>query len=71
MKERLETIVAQRDLLRPAGAVAASTVAPESAAAKPVDLKDKRKARYQANFVEVRNLCRVNSYPLRQRRRPC
>jgi hypothetical protein len=36
---------------------------PEPAAAKPVDLKDKRKARYQANSAEVRNFYRVNSYP--------
>jgi hypothetical protein len=33
--------------------------------AKRVDLKDKRKARYQANSTEVRNFYRVNSYPVR------
>jgi hypothetical protein len=48
-----------------AGAVAASTVVPETAAAKPVDLKDKRKTRYQASSEEVRNFYRVNSYPAR------
>jgi hypothetical protein len=48
MKERLKTIIHRRDLLRLAiassGAVTASTLGP--AAAKPVDLKDKRRARY-------------------------
>jgi hypothetical protein len=67
MKERLKTIIRRRDLLRVAvagaGAAAVSTVVPEPAAAKPVDLKDKRKARYQANSAEVRNFYRVNSYP--------
>lgn len=61
--------VHRRDLLRlaiaGAGAVAASTVAPETAAAKPVNLNDKRKARYQASSAEVRNFYRVNSYPAR------
>jgi hypothetical protein len=36
-----------------------------SATAKSVDLKDKRKARYQADSAEVRNFYRVNSYPAR------
>jgi hypothetical protein len=61
--------VHRRDLLRlaiaGAGAVAASTVAPETAAAKPVNLNDKRKARYQANSAEVQEFYRVNSYPAR------
>jgi len=69
MKERLKTIIHRRDLLRVAiagaGAAAASTLVPEPAAAKPVDLKDKRKARYQADSAEVRNFYRVNSYPAR------
>jgi hypothetical protein len=37
----------------------------EPAAAKPVDLQEKRKARYQANSAEVRNFYRVNAYPAR------
>jgi hypothetical protein len=45
--------------------VAVSTVVPETAAAKPVNLKDKRKARYQASSAEVRDFYRVNSYPAR------
>jgi hypothetical protein len=61
--------VHRRDLLRlaiaGAGAVAASTVVPETAAAKPVNLNDKRKARYQANSPEVQEFYRVNSYPAR------
>jgi hypothetical protein len=69
MKGRPLTTVHRRDLLRlaiaGAGAVAVSTVVPETAAAKPVNLKDKRKARYQASSAEVRNFYRVNSYPAR------
>jgi hypothetical protein len=69
MKERLKTIIRRRELLRfavaGAGAVAVSTVVSETAAAKPVNLKDKRKARYQASSAEVRNFYRVNSYPAR------
>jgi hypothetical protein len=37
----------------------------EPAAAKPVDLNDKRRARYQANSAEVQDFYRVNSYPVR------
>jgi hypothetical protein len=69
MKERLKTIVRRRDLLRlaiaSAGAATASTLVPEPAAAKAVDLKDKRRARYQANSAEVQDFYRVNSYPAR------
>ena len=69
MKERLRTNLRRRDLLSlaitGAGAAAANAVVPEPADAKPVDLKDKRKARYQANSAEVRNFYRVNSYPVR------
>ena len=70
MKGRLLTTVHRRDLLRlvTAGAAAAAvstTGVPEPAAAKPVDLKDKRRARYQADSAEVRNFYRVNSYPAR------
>jgi hypothetical protein len=69
MKERLRTIIRRRDLFRvaiaSAGVVAASTMVPAPAPAKPVDLKDKRKARYQASSEEVRNFYRVNSYPAR------
>jgi hypothetical protein len=69
MKERLKTIIHRRDLLRLAiagsGAATASTLAPGPAAAKPVDLKDKRRARYQANSAEVQDFYRVNSYPAR------
>jgi len=69
VKARLLTTVHRRDLLRVAvtGAAAAaiSTVVPEPAAAEPVDLKDKRRARYQANSAEVQDFYRVNSYPAR------
>ena len=67
MKERPKTIIHRRDLLRFAivSAGAASALAPEPAAAKPVDLKDKRRARYQANSAEVQDFYRVNSYPAR------
>jgi hypothetical protein len=69
MKERPMTIVRRREVLSlmvaGAGAAVADAVAVQPAAAKPVDLKDKRKARYQPNSVEVRNFYRVNSYPAR------
>jgi hypothetical protein len=68
MKERPKTIVRRRDLLGllvGAGAAVANGVVADPAAAKPVDLKDKRRARYQPNSAEVRNFYRVNSYPAR------
>ena len=69
MKERPKTMVRRRDLLgvvlAGAGAAVASSVTSVSAPAKSVDLKDKRKARYQADSAEVRNFYRVNSYPAR------
>ena len=69
MKERLKTIFHRRDLFRfaiaSAGAATASTLVLEPAAAKPVDLKDKRRARYQADSTEVQDFYRVNSYPAR------
>jgi len=67
MKERLKRMVRRRDLLgvvlASAGAAVAGSVTPEPAAAKSVDVKDKRRARYQADSAEVRNFYRVNSYP--------
>jgi hypothetical protein len=69
MKERPKTVVRRRDILglvlAGGGAAVANAVAAEPAAASPVDLKDKRKARYQANSAEVRNFYRVASYPAR------
>jgi hypothetical protein len=52
-------------VLAGAGAAAVNAVAAEPAAAKSVDLKEKRKARYQADSAEVRNFYRVNNYPAR------
>jgi hypothetical protein len=61
--------VHRRDLLRVAiaglGAAAVSAVVPEPAATRPVDLQDKRKARYRPDSAEVRNFYHVNSYPAR------
>jgi hypothetical protein len=69
MKERLKTSIRRRDLLgvviMGAGVTTLSAVVPESADAKAVDLKDKRKARYRAKSAEVQNFYRVNSYPVR------
>ena len=69
MNERFEAIIRRRDLLRlaiaGAGTAAATTLVPDPAAAAPVNLSDKRKARYQANSPEVREFYRVNSYPAR------
>jgi hypothetical protein len=69
MTERPKGMVRRRDLLgvvlASAGATVASSMTPEPAAAQSVDLKDKRRARYQANSAEVRNFYRVNRYPVR------
>jgi hypothetical protein len=69
MKHNTKRNICRRDLLHvtiaAAGATAASTLLPEQAPAKPVDMKSKRRARYQANSAEVRNFYRVNSYPTR------
>jgi hypothetical protein len=69
MKERPKAVVRRRDLLGLAlagtGAAVAEVVTAEPAAAKSVDLKDKRRPRYQANSAEVRNFYRVNAYPAR------
>jgi len=45
------------------GAVSAGEMLPSPAAAKPVDLDQKRKARYRPDSREVRNFYRVNGYP--------
>jgi hypothetical protein len=67
MKGRLKTDVRRRDLLyiavAGAGVAVTGAVVTEPALAKPVNLADKRKARYQANSAEVRNFYRVNAYP--------
>jgi hypothetical protein len=59
--------VRRRDLLgfavAGAATAAANTLVPTPAAAAPVNLKDKRKARYQADSPEVKNFYRVNKYP--------
>jgi hypothetical protein len=67
MKRRPEAMIHRRDLLgfAIAGATVASVAVPEEVAAKPVDLRDKRRPRYQAGSAEVRNFYRVNSYPVR------
>jgi hypothetical protein len=69
MKERPKTTIHRRDLLglAVAGAGAAAVVAlvAEPVTAKPVNLNEKRKARYQPNSAEVRNFYRVNAYPVR------
>lgn len=68
MKNDLQRKLLRRDLFRltiAAGATAAAAglLSPVPAAAKPVDMKDKRKARYQPDSTEVRDFYRVNSYP--------
>jgi hypothetical protein len=69
MKEKFEREFLRRDLFRFAIASTGSTLVgsqvPEPAFAQPVDLKSKRRARYQADSPEVRNFYRVNSYPAR------
>jgi hypothetical protein len=69
MKERLKSLIPRRELFRAAiagiAAVATSALIAEPADAGSVDLKEKRRARYQANSPEVRDFYRVNSYPAR------
>ena len=67
--QKAKFVLPRRDLLRFAiagvGAAAVSGLVAEPVTVKSVDLKDKRKARYQADSAEVRNFYRVNSYPVR------
>ena len=67
VSDRPNSIIGRRDVLgfTAASAVAtvASAVASEPVVAEPSNLKDKRKARYQANSPEVKNFYRVNRYP--------
>jgi len=67
VKQNPNRNVRRRDLLRVAlagaGAATTSVLLPQQAAAKPIDMTYKRRARYQANSAEVRNFYRVNSYP--------
>ncbi len=69
MKEKFETKFLRRDLFRfviaGTGSALIGSQVPEPASAQPVDLKNKRRARYQADSPEVRNFYRVNSYPVR------
>ena len=69
MQSKFERKFPRRDLLRLAiagtGAVLIDSQLPEPASADSVDLKSKRRARYQADSAEVRNFYRVNSYPTR------
>jgi hypothetical protein len=69
MRENLERKFPRRDLLRFAivgtGAALIDSQLQEPASAQSVDLKSKRRARYNADSAEVRNFYRVNSYPTR------
>ena len=55
MKHNPKRNIRRRDLLHAtiaaAGATAAGTLLPEQTPAKPVDMKDKRRARYQPNLI--------------------
>ena len=69
MTDKFKTRFRRRDLFRLAIAGTGSALllsqVPEPASAQSVDLKSKRRARYQADSPEVRNFYRVNSYPAR------
>jgi hypothetical protein len=69
MQDDFERKFRRRDLLRFAiagtGTALIGSQLPEPASARSVDLKSKRRARYQPDSVEVRNFYRVNSYPTR------
>jgi hypothetical protein len=69
MREDFERKFPRRDLFRlaiaGAGVAVIGSQLPEPAFGQSVDLKSKRRARYQADSAEVRNFYRVNSYPVR------
>jgi hypothetical protein len=69
MRQNFERKFPRRDLLRLAiagtGAAFIGSQVVEPASTQSLDLKSKRRARYQADSVEVRNFYRVNSYPAR------
>jgi hypothetical protein len=69
MKEKFERKFPRRDLLRVAIAGSSAALIGSQlagpAAAESVNLKSKRRARYNADSAEVRNFYRVNSYPAR------
>jgi hypothetical protein len=69
MRVPFERKLIRRDLLHlavagaGAGLVGSQLLEPTHAAT--IDLKNKRRPRYQADSAEVRNFYRVNSYPVR------
>ena len=69
MKKSFEQKVPRRDLFRlviaGTGSVLVGSQLSEPGLADPVDLKNKRRARYQPDSSEVHNFYRVNSYPAR------
>jgi hypothetical protein len=69
MRDDLERKFPRRDLLRFAiagtGTALIGSQLPRPASAESVDLKSKRRARYNPDSAEVRNFYRVNSYPAR------
>jgi hypothetical protein len=69
MQSNFERKFPRRDLLRLAiagtGAALIGSQLQEPAFAESVELKSKRRARYNPDSAEVRNFYRVNSYPAR------
>jgi hypothetical protein len=69
MKDNFQRNFPRRDVFRlaiaGAGVAMVGSQLPEPAFAESVDLKSKRRPRYQADSAEVRNFYRVNSYPAR------
>ncbi|WP_298881417.1 formate dehydrogenase [uncultured Bradyrhizobium sp.] len=67
MKDYLKGTIIRRDLFRYAlagtGLALIGSPLSKEALAHPVDLKNKRRSRYQGDSPEVRNFYRVNSYP--------
>ena len=64
LKNDPQHMLLRRDLLKlTIAGVGAVGMLPSPASAKPVDLDQKRKARYRADSQEVRNFYRVNAYP--------
>ncbi|WP_144031513.1 formate dehydrogenase [Bradyrhizobium cosmicum] len=67
MKNEPPRKLLRRDLLKMTivgvGVASAGELLPSPVSAKPVDLDQKRKARYRPDSQEVRNFYRVNGYP--------
>jgi hypothetical protein len=64
-KSRAEVFSARPASICGTGAALIDSQLQQPASAQSVDLRSKRRVRYDADSAEVRNVYRVNSYPTR------